>query len=137
MELLDGQAHGREHAPHLVLASLVDGELQQRRLAALLFDTRLGGRRAAVFELDAAAQLGRARAWRLATHPRAVGLADAVARVHEAVGQHAVVREDDQAGRLDVEPADRKQDAPVGHQVDDAPARRAGRGASRPRRAAC
>ena len=49
----------------------------------------------------------------------AVGLRHLVARVREAVRELAVVRQQDQAGRLGVEAADRIEAALGGHEVDD------------------
>ena len=57
---------------------------------------------------------------RRAREPRAVGLRHLKARMRQAVGELAVVGEQDQAGAVDVEPSDRVQAQPARrHQLDD------------------
>ena len=97
------------HAPDLALAALVDRELEHvgPQLA------HLGGRRAAVVELDAVAQRAQRAVGDRAPPTRAtVGLGHLVARVREAVGELAVVGQQDQAGRVGVEAADRVEARP-------------------------
>ena len=59
-----------------------------------------------------------------------VGLLDAVARVRERVRERAVVREEERAGRVDVEAADRDDARLVRDDVDDGAAAPAGRSRS-------
>ena len=66
-----------------------------------------GGRRAAVLELDALRRAGERLRGRVALDLGDVDLLDLVARVGEPVGELAVVREEQRAGRVGVEPADR------------------------------
>jgi hypothetical protein len=87
----------------------VDRDLQDARRD--LADLRRA--RSAVLELDALAQGAQVRFGHLpARHLRAVGLGDLEARVGEPVGQVAVVREQDQAGGVGVQPADGVQPPP-------------------------
>src|SRR5436190_4842847 len=94
------------HPPHLALAALVDRELEHA--GADLADLR--GRGPAVLELHALAQALECTVLdEPAVHLGDVGARDLVARVHQPVGQLAVVGEQDQPGRIGVEPADRVQ----------------------------
>jgi hypothetical protein len=114
-----------EHAPHFAVLAFVQRDREQRPFVGALehFDE---GRCGAAFgqahallhaldrlAVDAAAQLDQ------------VGLGDAVARVRHAVAEVAVVGEQDQAGRILVEPTD-GVDAPalgIVDQIDRARAR--------------
>src|SRR3954469_357927 len=97
-------AHRLDHAPDLPLASLADRQLEHPRLDL----AHARRQRPAVLQLHALAP----RAQRGLRHPlrpppHAVVLLHLVARVRGAVGQLAVVRQEDQAGGLGVEPAHR------------------------------
>ena len=119
VQLIDREAHRVEHATHLTFAALVDGDLDERGLGALLLQSHLGRGGHAVVELDPLPQRPQGATADLAADASHIGLLHAVARMHEVVGEHAVVREDDQAGGVHVEPAHREQGPSVGHEVDD------------------
>ena len=87
------------------------------------------GRGRAVVELDPVAQRGRAPRPRLALDLGFVDLLDLVARVRQPVRELAVVGEQQRAGRVGVEPADRDDARRMVDQLDDgAPALRVARG---------
>ena len=115
MEADDRQADGLAHALHLVLPAFVQNELQPVRAAPL------GACRcsATVVELDSLPQPPELRLGRLAFDLDVVDLLDAVARVGEAVGERAVVREHEGTGRVDVEAADGHDPGLVPHEVDN------------------
>lgn len=110
-ELFDGAADGREHPPDLAVAALEDGELDLRAARSLDFPGGLlhadilGGKRLAVREFDARGQLRDTRGIGHAAHHGAVGLPDMVLRMADLVEEIAVVGEEDEALRLDIEPA--------------------------------
>ena len=66
----------------------------------------MGGRRGAVVELDAALERSQRLVRRLALDLGLVDLLHLVARVRETVRELAVVREQERAGRVRVQPAD-------------------------------
>ena len=94
-------------------AALVDRQLEQVRAgAADPACLRRGGD--AIFEGHARAQGPQCRARdRRAGETRAVGLGHLKAGMRQAVGELAVVGEQDQAGAVDVEPSDRVQAQPA------------------------
>ena len=99
-------ADGLAHPPHLPLAPLVQHELD----AVGREPPHLGGRGLAVVERDALAQPPqRGLAHRRVADLDAVDARDLERRVGEPVGELPVVREQEQAGRVGVEPPDRVQ----------------------------
>ena len=109
-------ADGLAHPPDLAVAALVDRDPQHA--GAGLGDLGRGGH--AVLELDAVAQPAqRARADLAAVDGGQVLLVDAVAGVGDAVGQLAVVRQQQEALGVGVEAADGEHPRLVGHQLDD------------------
>ena len=96
-------ADGREHPLDLVLAALVEDELDATAAEA----ARPRRRRRAVVELDAVAQPLQRLFVRVAFDLGDVRLLDAVARMGEPVRELPVVREQQRAGRVRVEPSDR------------------------------
>ena len=93
---------GLAHTPHLAVAAFADRELELVAGAAPAARARGGGR--AVLQLHPTAQCaqgalgdGRVR------DAHAVGLGDFVARMREAIGERAVVGEQDQAAAVGVE----------------------------------
>src|SRR5215203_4167374 len=116
LERLDAVPDRLAHPPHLALATLVDGDLELARGDA----TDLRRRGAAVVELDALAELAQRRlVHRRAADDGAVGLGHLERRVGEAVGELPVVGEQDQAGAVGVEAADRIEAAVGLDEVDD------------------
>src|SRR5665647_2818259 len=113
VQLFHRQTDGREHAPDLALAALVDDDLDEGRLGALLLEVDLRRRREPVLEVDPLPQGAEGAPAHLAAHARDVRLGHAVAGMHEPVGEHAIVGQDDQARGVHVEPPHREQDAPV------------------------
>ncbi len=94
---------GLAHPAHLPLAALADRDLEH--VGAQAADPRRGG--PPVVELDALAQRAQRRvAHRPAPHLGPVRARHLVARVHEVVGEVAVVRQQDEPGRVGVEAAD-------------------------------
>jgi hypothetical protein len=122
----DRVADRLEHALDLVLAALVDAELDSRRAEP----ARAGGTGTPVVELDAllepAERVVAGRAFDLGL----VGLADLVPRVCEPVRELAVVGEQERARGVGVEAADRHDSGLGGHELDDGgpPVRVAGGG---------
>src|SRR3954451_14500876 len=103
LELEDRVPDGLEHALDLPLAPLVDRELDHT--GTDLADLRGGGQ--AVVEQDALAQrLHRGLVDRRVGDPRAVGARHLEGGVGEAVGELAVVGQQDQTGGVVVQPAD-------------------------------
>ena len=100
------------HAAHLALAALVQHDLDDALPARGAQHAHAGRRRAPPVQLHArrraAAAVSRADG---PTHRRLVGLLDAVARMHQPRGQLAVVREQQQPGRVGVQPPDREEPA--------------------------
>ena len=103
------------HPLHLVLAALVEDELDPVRAEA----ARACRRGAAVLELDALTEAAERLVVRLALDLRLVRLLDAVARVREPVRERAVVREQERAGGVGVEAADRDDARLRRDEVDD------------------
>jgi len=94
------------HPPDLALAALVDRQLERVRSDA----GHPRGRGPPVVQLDSGAQRPHRRvAHRRPRHHGAICLGDLEARVGQPVGELAVVGEEDQAGGVGVEPADRIQ----------------------------
>src|SRR5262249_30597558 len=98
MQLPHRVADGREHPLHLVLAALVDRQLDAAGAEAA------GARRgaAAVVEVDAALEALERRTARVALDVGDVDLVHFVTRVREPVRELAVVREQERACRVDV-----------------------------------
>ncbi len=115
MQAHDRAADGRAHQLHLVLAPLVNGELDQPRPQA----KRLRRRRAAILELDSLGQRSQGLLARLALQFRLVDLLHLVARMRQPVGQIAVVGEKKRPGRVGVEPSHRYHPRLTRHQLDD------------------
>ena len=105
----------RAHPLHLVLAALVQRELDLRRAEA----AGLSGGGAAVVELDALGQSPERGVGRLALDLGNVDLGDLVARVREPVRELAVVREQDCAGGVCVETSHRHDARLVRDELDD------------------
>ena len=108
MERRDRVADRGQHPLHLVLSALVEGQLEPRWLEAP--DPR--GRGHAVVELHPLGEPGQRLVVGLALDLRLVDLVHLVARVHEPVRERPVVREQEDAGRVRVEPPHR-HDAPL------------------------
>jgi uncharacterized protein with GYD domain len=102
VEPQDGMADCLAHALDLVLSSLVDRQLDPR--GAQPTDLRGGG--AAVVQVDALGKLPERFRARLPLDVRLVRLVHLVARVGEAMGELAVVRQEKRPRRVDVEAAD-------------------------------
>ena len=91
---------GLEHPPHLPVPTLVQHELEAGR--AQSSGLRGGGR--AVVELDAVREAAKHVVRGLALDVRHVRLLDAVARMGEPVRKRSVVRQEEDARRVAVEP---------------------------------
>jgi uncharacterized protein with GYD domain len=104
-----------EHPLDLVLAALVQGQLDRGGAE----QTGPGGRGAAVLEVDPSAEPRERIVRRPAFDLCLVHLLDAVARMGEAVCQVAVVGEEQGAGRVGVEAADRHDPRRVVDELDD------------------
>ena len=109
-----GWPDGLAHPSHLTVAALVDGDAQQSSIE--LRD--LGGSRPAVLEVDPVAQPRHRAAGRLALDLHEVLLVHTEARVGEAVGEVAVVGEQQQPLRVGIEATDGEHPRLGGHQVD-------------------
>ena len=102
VEARDRMADGGEHPLDLVLAALVEGQLDGRRREAPRL--RWSGR--AVVELHAVTELCERLVARLALDLGLVDLLDAVPGMGEPMGKRAVVGQQQDAGRVGIEPAD-------------------------------
>jgi len=96
-------ADGLAHALDLVLAAFVQRQLELRRAKT----PNTGRSGAAVLELDACRELLQRLVVGRAFHLDLVELLDAVARMREPVRERAVVRQEQCARRVRIEPADR------------------------------
>ena len=106
------------HPLDLAFAALVNRELE--RVGRNPNDPRR--RRPPVIELDARSQRAERRlSHRGVADDGAVGLVDFEARVHETVGQRAVVGQKDQTGAVGVQPPDRIEPQPRRDERDDRP----------------
>ena len=113
MEPRDAQSHRLAHSAHLPVASLVQDDLDLGPLGSRVPDPDLAGRAdGARLELNALAQATDLRPVGRPVEPHAVELPHPVARMHEVVGELAIVGGDDQAAGLGIEPADREQARP-------------------------
>jgi hypothetical protein len=106
---------GLAHPLDLVLAALVEGQLEAARREA----ADLCRRRAAVLELDALGEPPQSLVVQFARDVRLVDLLDLVARMREPVRQRPVVREQERARGVGVEAADRDDPRLVPDEVDD------------------
>ena len=106
---------GLEHPLHLVLAALVERELDPSAAEP----AGAGGRGAAVLELDAVAKPAKRVLARIAFDLGLVDLLHLVARVREPVCELPVVRQQERAGRVRVEPADRDDARHGRDELDD------------------
>jgi hypothetical protein len=131
VERLHAVADGLDHPAHLAVPALVEDELE-----AGAGETPSPGRRgASVLEVHALRELAQRPVGRLLPGLDLVDLLDPVARVREPVRERAVVREQERAGRVDVEAADRDDARLVADEVDHRrPALRVARGRDHARR---
>ena len=106
---LDREAGLLQHAAHDVLAALVQLHLDQRLALPHVHDLHAVGACNAIVQLHAVLQLADQLAARLAQHGGHVGLLHLVLGVHQAVGQLAVVGEQQQAFGLGIQAADVEQ----------------------------
>ena len=111
----DRVADRRAHALDLMLAALVQHELDPSRAES----AGPRGSRRPVVELDAASEPLESLVGRVALDLGDVDLLDLVARVRKRVRELAVVGEQERAGRVCVEPADRDDAGGVVDEVDD------------------
>ena len=107
------------HAFDLMLAALVQRELEAAEARSPRDDPSARRRRQPVLELDPVAEAGEIVRRRRPFDVGFVDLRDAVAWVREPVREIAVVREEEGAGRVDVEPPDRDDPRLSGNEVDD------------------
>ncbi len=114
MQAQNRVADGVEHAAHLPVSAFVDRQLD--RAGREPDDAR--GRGRAVVELDPGGEPGERGVGRLALDDGDVDLLDLVARVGQPVRERAVVRQEQRAGRVGVEPADGDDAARVVDELD-------------------
>jgi uncharacterized protein with GYD domain len=126
VELRDGMADRGKHPLHLVLASLMEDELD----TAAAESPRARGRCCTVLELDPVAQLAQGIVAGVALDLGDVRLLDPVARMGEAVRELPVVREQKRARRVCIEPSHGHDARLPRHELHDGrpPLRVAGRG---------
>src|ERR1700716_280103 len=102
-----------ENPAYLAVAALADDDPQLCATATLGWieadDVNVGRRGPAVIQVDALAQGFHVPRARVACDYHEVLLGDLVTRMREAKGELAVVREDQKAGCVGIEPADRKK----------------------------
>jgi hypothetical protein len=115
VEARHGESDRGAHPLDLVLASLVDRELELIRPEPL----RARGCSATVVEIDAFAELSQLIVVRVPLDLDLVGFLYAVARVREAVRERSVVRQQERAGRVGVEAPDRNDTRFVADEIDD------------------
>ena len=113
-------AESRQRAPNLAIAALADRHLQRGPRAAAPDDPHLGRARAPLGQPHAAAQPPQVVRRNVAGHGGHVGLGHFVARVGQAVGKETVIRHQQQALGIGVEPPHREEARlrVVLHQVD-------------------
>lgn len=117
METLDRVPDGLAHPSDLAVPTLVEDELQEAR--SELADP--GRRRATVLEVDATSEcFDHLRPW-ISLDLGDVRLLDAVSRMRETVRQRPIVREYEQSGRVEVEPADGNDAGVAADELDDRP----------------
>lgn len=115
-ELDDAATDRVEHAPHLALAPLAHHDLE----LAATDDARPQRPRRTVVEPYTPLQPLGERAIDARRHDaHAVHALDAVTGVHQALGEPPIVGEDEEAGRVGVETADRVQAPRRRHKIDD------------------
>jgi hypothetical protein len=127
LQLEDRMPDGVAHALDLPLAALVNGDLQLVGLEA----GHPGRGGATVLEVHPLSEgVQGPLVDRRVGHPHPVGLVDLEARVGQAVGERAVVGEQDEPAGVDVQAPDGVQAARSGHERDHGgpPMRIAGRG---------
>jgi hypothetical protein len=107
------------HPLHLVLAALVEPELEEGAVAPAAQEACAGGRRRPVFEPDALSERTEGLLGRRALHHCLVDLLHLVAGVHKPVRKRAVVGQEEGAGRVSVEASDRDDAALVAHDSHD------------------
>lgn len=114
-EFLDRASDGGEEAADLTISAFLQAEFEDRSIAVALVDrhTDAGGARradrlalATFGEVDAALDLLRVGIAQAALHDGVVGFLDAEAGVSEAIGELAVVGEQEESGGVVVEPSD-------------------------------
>ena len=127
----DAVADGLGHAADLAVAPLAQDDLD----LALAEATDLGGRRHTVLQLHPPLQLAQVALRGRAAQLDPIGLRHLVAGMGEAIGQLAVIGEQQQAGRVGVEPAHRVEPGLGVDQRDHSrPIARLLRGRDHPRR---
>ena len=131
-------ADAGEQAADFAIAAFVEHHFQDRRLLAAALDSDVFDVGEAFGQVDAAMKLAEDFVFDLTGDLHVVNLFDAVTRVGEAVGQFAIVGDDDQAFGRHVEPADAKHARRVGRHADRSLAcGRPGRERWQRRRSAC
>jgi len=98
-----------EHAAHLTIAAFVQRKIDDGAIARNGDDAQHRGRRSAAFEKDAAAQFFDGFGFEAPAQRRAIDFVDAETRVREREREIAVVRQQQHAGRIVIEPSDRHQ----------------------------
>ena len=113
-EALHLVADSLHHAVHLAVASLGDGELDPRVLAVLGdAGARDDGLAESTVELDAVLELRRIAVVEDGAQLGVIRLRHGAARMHEAVGEVAIVREQENALGVEVEATHRVDARPV------------------------
>ena len=98
-----------EHPPHLAVASLDDGHLDDR-LSSRLADARdQRGSGRPVFELHAVTQQLELLLAKVRRRLHDVGLRNLVLGVGHPLGEDSVVRQNEKSARVEVEPSDREE----------------------------
>ena len=100
---------GFEHPSHLPVAAFVEREIDDRMLARRRDDPQSRRRSTSFLELDAALNASRRLRLEASAQRRAVQLFDAEARMRQRVREIAVVRQQQDARRVVVEPSDRNE----------------------------
>src|SRR5687767_6774291 len=113
LERDDVVAHGLGHPADLSISPLLEGDLDAALSRAA--HARLAGE--AVFELDPIAQASKLGLGRRLSERCAIGALDAVARMRQPVRKLAVVGQEDEPGRVGVEPPHRVEPPARRHEV--------------------
>ena len=108
-ELVDRQPQRGAQPPHDVLAALAQADLEPRLRREPAERPEAARHHDAFLETDAAAHAPEHAAVGRAVHLHLVDALDAASRVHQALGQGAVVGEEKQAAALQVQATDRIQ----------------------------
>lgn len=119
MEVLDRETDRSAHSLHLVRAAFMKCQLDPTDPRAASNDPSLGGCRSAILELDTGSKRRERIGGRRADDVDVVHLGNPEARMRQSVGERAVIRQQERARRVGVEPTYRHHTRRVRDEIDD------------------